>query len=395
MIVRRIFMATCLGVAFGAAGLSLAKVRGSESNDGQFEVKRQRGSGQVWSPLGIGWVPLKKGQRLSDGSLISLGEGDKVSFERRQGVGPQKLDLAGPFLVRLSPDALRKIEMTKNVQAQAQKNASDKKRTGEKEASFDEAWQRIQATLLGKDSTPEGKPDSAPQGAGMSSGIDMFLPQKSLTLSASSPQELRVSWSEKSGRKSAYRLKVRRVNAGSEATVTETTLDHQYIPLNAPGTYVVQVESSDGTMRSIEHKIEVLAPIEEAAGEGEDRKPSPSIKLLQPANGFRVVGLPLPIKLKFSWIDRSPRATGIRYEILVTTAKGLRVAGLETLGQSADLTLNAAGTFLWYVERHVKGDSEQPPVRSAVESVVVEKNSPLALRELLGADKPVSAYLVR
>ncbi len=392
---RRLFVLLCLGMACGAAGLSLAMVRDSESNAGQFKVKRQRGSGQVWSPLAVGWEPLRNGQGLSDGSLISLSEGDKVTIVRRQGEGPQNFDLSGPFLVRLSSEAMRKIELTKNLQAQAQRNAAERTRAGEEKASFDQAWRRIQATLLGQDSTSTEKADSAPHGASMSTGIDMFIPQTSLTLSGSASQELRVSWSVKSDRKLGYRLKVRRVNAASEASVTETTLDHHYIPLNAPGTYVVQVESADGTLRSIEHKIEVLAPIEESTGEGKDRKTFSSIKLLQPANGFRVVGLAPPIKLKFRWIDRLSRAAGVSYQISVTTPKGVRVAGLETFGQSADLSLNGAGTYLWYVERHIKGDPEQSTVRSVVETLVVEKNSPLAIRDLLRAGTPVSAYLVR
>ncbi len=310
-------------------GLILLFCASTAFADGIFRVRRSRGSIKQKSPLDFVWTNVGLADELGSGNLISLEYGAKILLEwtpKYRPAGAQaRITIAGPLVLRLRPENLKKISSTPYFlpslpSVAGEIDFDDKGDSGSLDVFFKQAYQPTTQVLV--DVSNRTKQFVAQQVALFSLSsvtesaaiqlrykpITIIYPQsESYFLAESFPFQQRIVWSKPADQVKKYGLYLwtSKMPRPSEPNFLADS-EYYNLIIKKPGDYFLQVESEDKIYQSPVHALSFDENILE--------------KLKATASSSRVFEFPYPIeeqvvradkypiqfRLKNSWFEKHP-----------------------------------------------------------------------------------------
>jgi hypothetical protein len=353
-----------------AAGIALAVavmpfgLRAEAKRPAIYRAQRVHGVVLARFPHATGWYPVRDGSDLFEGQMIQVTNGGSVTlaerFRRASGAftgDRSQLTLTQPIVARLSADLLREVRVSTFFVDQVPTAPKGKAPITDIPLDLADAWERFAAVLTG---TPPPQVPLAElselERQGMAMGVSakklrLLTPvTNSLVQSAAWPAETKVAWARPIGAPRRYLLYVWKAGAARGAPQATTRKEFFTIKIAQPGSYFVQVTTTDGAWQSPAHAIHALTIESLEKQVDAHRQPVRLFDLslaFPPDRFFQVQGQSAPATTLFAWKSASA-APGTHFVLKVTKDSGAVVSETRTEGQSALLKL-VPGRYLWSV----------------------------------------------
>jgi hypothetical protein len=326
-----------------------------------FVVSNIKGTVVARGPISTQWRQVAKGTFLPDFHLVQItrdaslamyrAEVDPSSKKaRRIGSENSGISISTPAIIRVGPDFLRKIDLSRYFIDEMPKLSG----ATEHEAIpwyMDEAWKRVAAILTSrteKAQTGVATDLLAATGAGAMGMITILTPRSgSFQTITESPTEVNVAWSpsrDTQDPSTSYKVYVWPQGEERKDPAAITTAESYRVKVQKSGEYLVQIESSDGKSRSIANRIFL--------GNGkqpEIAKDAPEVDhyaatLSRPVNDSVLWTSAQSAPVRFQWNLFSPSDQ----ELMVLIKRGADVVVYDRVGHRLSTSyLLAPGSYSW------------------------------------------------
>lgn len=238
-----------------------------------FKITESSGDIRVARPLSAEFFPVRPGLIVPDGSLLSVGDNAAVTIEaednlRREGLGIKKtrVQIRVPIILRLGRESFRRIAMDPRLLSQF--SSKIRRPVEESEAALrkmSDAWRQMAAMFSPDNGVDEevikqivealnkGKKKEDVGISVLQGKIDFVTPNdKQLLLTDNLPTGVKLMWQrEKAPPLDLAKYDIYFWRQGEPRTQYAQSKGNKYsVVVEKPGTYFMQVQSSDGLYRS-------------------------------------------------------------------------------------------------------------------------------------------------
>jgi len=320
------------------------------------------------------WHRVKEGTKLPEGQLIQITDGAAVTIEERgadddSGLKGDRvqLTLTKPIVTRVTSDLLRQVKLSSIFVNQRSSPRLSTQPASEIPLTLHDAWQRTAALISGipKEATPiPNMVELENQGMALALSakkLQILSPvTNSLVEAKEWPSELKVTWLTPPGVPRKYLVYVWKTGTTRGAPQAETRGDNFALQLGEPGTYYIQVASTDGVWLSPAHVVYALTPTEALTGGDAtvEQRPIASLMPRYPPDHFVVSSRTPRVAITFAWTSEA-RGYEASSVLRIRSESGSTVREVQTRIEEADVSL-PPGTYVWTVSPAGAATSTEP-----------------------------------
>ena len=361
----------------------------------EFSVVVSAAKGPAISKLaqGTAWLPVKSGQKLAEDSLLQLLPGGAVKLNYRGSLAGKSKDfqltLTEPIVVRITPQMLRRVDLSEVYLKKLAKESEEKKEA--ELLPLQAAWKRLSAIFdraVTKIASVFGLGDGFEAGESLAQKvkkIKFITPIDNQNILVDDlPNQITVAWhpaEKKDVGETRYEVFLWPYNQEKPQTGLMTKETQYTLPVRNIGRYFLKVQTVDETHQSRAQLVNIISSLDLAASK--DSKGSGAGK--SSLNAQRTINLDYPGENSQILASRSRTEVSFSWRT-VLRAKNYRlhIEGEENrdipTGNEAYFSMQLArGSYRWWVSMSRENGQK---IQSEVRSFKIEKR-PASLASLM------------